>query len=98
MSVVSHRKYFTEDRVYFFDKAGRYRSNPAQFTDLAPQDPFVAVSASLSCPQLPEHFNEFEQICDPEMRPACYSGIIMFRQWIVVGIGGAGAREDTLLE
>ena len=46
--VVSHRKYFTEDRVYFLDKVGCYRSIPAQFTSLAPQDPFVAVSAGRS--------------------------------------------------
>jgi len=45
---VSHRKYFTEDRVYFFDEAGRYRSIPAQFTSLASQDPFVTVSAGRS--------------------------------------------------
>jgi len=34
--------------VYFFDRAGRYRSIPAQFTSLAPQDPFVAMSAGRS--------------------------------------------------
>jgi len=46
--VVSHRKYFTEDRVYFFDETGGYRSIPAQFTSLAPQDPFVVMSAGSS--------------------------------------------------
>ena len=46
--VVSHRKYFTEDRVYFFDESGGYRSIPAQFTSLAPQDPFVVMSAGRS--------------------------------------------------
>ena len=46
--VASHRKYFTEDRVYFFDRAGCYRSIPAQFTSLAPQDPFLAMSAGRS--------------------------------------------------
>ena len=46
--VVSHHKYFVEDRVYFFDTAGRYRSIPAQFTSFAPQDPFVAMSAGRS--------------------------------------------------
>jgi len=46
--VASHRKYFTEERVYFFDRAGRYRSIPAQFTSLAPQDPFLAMSAGRS--------------------------------------------------
>jgi len=46
--VASHRKYFTEERVYFFDRAVRYRSIPAQFTSLAPQDPFLAMSAGRS--------------------------------------------------
>jgi len=46
--VVSHRKYFTEDRVYFFDESGGYRSIPAQFTSLAPKDPFVVMSAGRS--------------------------------------------------
>ena len=46
--MVSHRKYFVEDRVYFLDTAGSYRSIPAQFTSLAPQDPFVTMSAGRS--------------------------------------------------
>src|SRR5437879_2948835 len=46
--VVSHRRYFTEDRVYFFDRVGRYRSVPTQFTSLTPEDPFVAMSSGRS--------------------------------------------------
>jgi len=46
--VAAHRKYFTEERVYFFDRAGCYRSIPAQFTSLAPEDPFLAMSAGRS--------------------------------------------------
>jgi len=46
--VVSHRRYFTEDRVYFFDRGGLYRSVPAQFTNLASEDVFVAMSAGRS--------------------------------------------------
>ncbi len=48
LEVVFHRKYFTQDRVYFFDRDGCYRAVPAQFTSLASQDPFVAMSAGRS--------------------------------------------------
>jgi len=34
-----------EDRVFFFDEDGQYRSLPAGWTDIDPDEPFVAVAA-----------------------------------------------------
>jgi hypothetical protein len=37
-----------ESRVFFFNKKGRKSSVPLYWTDIGPQDPFVAVSAGRS--------------------------------------------------
>jgi hypothetical protein len=42
---VEYRQTWAEDRVYFSDGAGRLRQLPAAWTDAAPADPFVVVSA-----------------------------------------------------
>ena len=45
---VNRRKSWQSDRVYFFDDAGELACLPAEWTDLAPEDPFVVVSAGRS--------------------------------------------------
>ncbi len=42
---VEYRQTWGEDRVYFSDDTDHVRQLPATWTDAAPPDPFVAVSA-----------------------------------------------------
>jgi hypothetical protein len=43
-SLLSRTKNWGEDRVYFYDDAGRLKSLPASWTSLRPVDAFVALS------------------------------------------------------
>jgi hypothetical protein len=45
---VNRRKNWQSDRVYFFDDTGELACLPAAWTDVAPEDPFVVVSAGRS--------------------------------------------------
>jgi hypothetical protein len=45
---VNRRKSWQSDRVYFFGDAGELACLPAEWTDMVPGDPFVAVSAGRS--------------------------------------------------
>jgi hypothetical protein len=47
-SLVTYRRNWGENRVYFHDEHGRLTSLPAEWTSLAPPDPFVAVSGGRS--------------------------------------------------
>ena len=46
--LVVRKKSWAEDRVFFFDGDGQYRSLPVGWTDVDPPDPFVAVAAGRS--------------------------------------------------
>jgi hypothetical protein len=46
---VSYRRAWGEDRVAFCDAAGRLRSVPATWTDVAPPDLFVGLAAGRAC-------------------------------------------------
>jgi hypothetical protein len=43
-TLLSHTKNWGEDRVYFYDGAGRLKSLPASWTSLRPVDAFEAIS------------------------------------------------------
>ena len=43
--LITHRKNWGEDRVYFEDEAGRLVGMPAQWTDLFGLDPFEEIAA-----------------------------------------------------
>jgi hypothetical protein len=45
---VNRRKSWQSDRVYFFGDTGELACLPAEWTDMVPGDPFVAVSAGRS--------------------------------------------------
>jgi hypothetical protein len=45
---VKRGRTWQSDRVYFFDDAGELASLPAEWTDVAAEDPFVVVSAGRS--------------------------------------------------
>jgi hypothetical protein len=45
---VKRGRTWQSDRVYFFDAAGELASLPAEWTDVAAEDPFVVVSAGRS--------------------------------------------------
>ncbi len=42
--LLTHRKTWGEDRVFFYDR-GRLRALPASWTDVLPPPPFVAIAA-----------------------------------------------------
>ena len=42
---VVHRRNWGEDRVYFHDEGGKLVALPANWTDVEPDDPFVAIAA-----------------------------------------------------
>ena len=44
-NLVTYRRNWGEDRVYFHDDRGRLRALSADWTSLGPGDPFVVVSA-----------------------------------------------------
>ena len=46
--LVVRKMNWAEDRVFFFDGDGQYRSLPAGWTDVDPPDPFVVVAAGRS--------------------------------------------------
>lgn len=46
--LVVRKKNWAADRVFFFDADGQYRSLPAAWTDVDPDDPFVAIAAGRS--------------------------------------------------
>jgi hypothetical protein len=46
--LVTFRLNWGEQRVYFHDEAGHLVAVPAQWTDVFPPDPFVAISAGRS--------------------------------------------------
>jgi hypothetical protein len=43
--LLTHRRNWGEDRVYYQDEDGGLRSLPAHWTDVVPPDPFCAISA-----------------------------------------------------
>jgi hypothetical protein len=43
-ALLSHTRNWGEDRVYFYDDAGRLKSLPTSWTSLGPVDAFVAIS------------------------------------------------------
>ncbi len=45
---MTYRRNWGEHRVYFYDDQGKPRALPAEWTDVFPVDPFVAVSAGRS--------------------------------------------------
>ena len=45
LEFVKRRRNWRADRVYVFDDAGELVSLPAEWTDMAPADPFVVVAA-----------------------------------------------------
>ena len=47
-TLVTFRLNWGEQRVYFHDDTGRLIGLPAQWTDVFPADPFVAISAGRS--------------------------------------------------
>jgi hypothetical protein len=47
--LVVRKNNWAEDRVFFFDDDGQFRSLPAGWTDVDPGDPFVVVAAG-RCP------------------------------------------------
>ena len=46
--MVTFRRNWGEDRVYFHDSEGRLISLPAQWTSVVADDPFVAIAAGRS--------------------------------------------------
>jgi len=46
--MVEYRHAWGEERVYFLDTSGQMQRLPAAWTDVAGEDPFVAVSAGRS--------------------------------------------------
>jgi len=47
-TLLAHRQNWGEDRVFFVDDQGQLVSLPAQWTSLAPPDPFVILAAGRS--------------------------------------------------
>ena len=47
-TLLAHRQNWGEDRVFFVDDQGQLVSLPAQWTSLAPPDPFVIIAAGRS--------------------------------------------------
>jgi len=47
-SLVTYRHNWGENRVYFQDEQGHLASFPAEWTNIAPADPFVLISAGRS--------------------------------------------------
>jgi hypothetical protein len=47
-TLLAHRNNWGEDRVFFVDDRGQLVSLPAQWTSLAPPDPFVILAAGRS--------------------------------------------------
>ena len=45
LALVTHRKNWGEDRVYFHDDEGRLRAIASSWTSFALQDPFCAIAA-----------------------------------------------------
>ena len=48
LEFVKRRKNWRADRVYVFDESGHLESLPAEWTDVAPVDAFVAAAAGRS--------------------------------------------------
>ena len=46
--MIEYRQTWGENRVYFLDSSGQLRRLPASWTDVAGEDPFVAVAAGRS--------------------------------------------------
>jgi uncharacterized protein DUF5372 len=46
--LVTYRKTWGEDRVYFHNEAGQFVGLPAHWTDFYPADPFLVVAAGRS--------------------------------------------------
>ena len=46
--LVSYRHNWGEDKVYYYDHSSRLISIPARCTSVAPEDPFVRISAGRS--------------------------------------------------
>jgi hypothetical protein len=46
--LVTYRRNWGEDRVYYHDEAGTLRSLPATWTSMAPEDPFVSLAGGRS--------------------------------------------------
>jgi hypothetical protein len=44
LDVVVRKHNWAEDRVFFFDDDGQFRSVPAAWTDVDPSDPFVVMA------------------------------------------------------
>lgn len=47
--LVDFRQAWGEDRVYFYDREGRLKAIPTDWTDFRGPDPFVVISAGRAC-------------------------------------------------
>jgi Family of unknown function (DUF5372) len=62
-ALVTFRLNWGEQRVYFHDEAGRLVAVPAQWTDVFPADPFVAISDG-RCPFRPQDLLELARLLE----------------------------------
>jgi hypothetical protein len=58
--IVEYRKAWGEDRVYFLDASGVLQRLPASWTNVAAEDPFLAIAAGRS----PLRVAELTQLAD----------------------------------
>ena len=70
LEFVKRRRNWDADRVYVYDDGGELVSLPAEWTDVAAEDPFVVIAAG-RCPFRVEDLLKLADLVDRAIRVPC---------------------------